>query len=893
MKTKAKIAALVMALSVAVSPVSAAAEWQQDPYQNWQWTENGVPVTGWEFINQNWYYFDANGYMVTGWQKIEGKQYYFNANGTLAVGWAQIGGNWYYFNGSGEMMTGWQRVEGYWYYMNSQGVMQKGWLTYGRDRYYLDENGAMEIGWVEVGDDWYFMNHDGLLQTGLIEVNGEVFYLDGDGKMLTGKQTLPGGTFNFDKETGAATGNKIPKPGKAFDAFGNEAEVTVAGSSGSSSSSGGTTVIYVPVDNGNSGNQGGNWNPGWDDDDDHENPGWNPGGDDNDDNNPSGEPPEPVAEDLQLLDAFFESKIPEINADYERDFNVSFDKESHVITIEIKNLEKRITNIRYGNLLYELVDYKNGLVTDWRLGSYEYNALYDTWENAEGSEYHRPIFLSRYATDFVNSGLSVFATTETLIGKSAEVTLLLGGTMPTEPYTINFVQASETVEDNPNCKMNVLYEDQYGRYDDYYETVQCLQRDYGVRVEYQLPDGYEYAYIQLSSGNYLEEDNSISYLGYTAPYTYKTPETEIVDNGDGSFTTTYMRDNNGKGEYSVSYDENGFTIWGLDLSRFYYWQYLEEGNPEYDVIGRIYVRPIESTGQITVNGYRDDYISLNGNGLTLALPEGDVYNLRLDFSRPISFNGYSVEYVYLYDLLDTLDDENRYPGDANTRYPSSYYYDCTRKVSSADTGEYTYKFGYFDFRVVYSETDGERYITLPQLTKNKLSGVSLDVDIQTDNFFACYVNGKRTDRFRWGDNGQGLVINVSADSLGTFQLDDFSVNFAKPTQMGDIYLNSINVRWRQYWYEDDTYEWVWEADANWENAYGTHYYAESTDREETNKGYIYHFQDVDDGFSFTVKVSEDGKQIYFPDLNQSMIAGNIMSVDTTVEVESVEEQAEN
>ena len=80
---KKKIAALVMALAVAVSPMTVAAEWKQDSYQNWQWVENGTPVTGWKFIDQNWYYFGGNGKMVTGWKLVSGKWYYLRSWGGM------------------------------------------------------------------------------------------------------------------------------------------------------------------------------------------------------------------------------------------------------------------------------------------------------------------------------------------------------------------------------------------------------------------------------------------------------------------------------------------------------------------------------------------------------------------------------------------------------------------------------------------------------------------------------------------------------------------------------------------------------------------------------------------------------------------------------------------
>ncbi len=883
MKMKAKIAAVIMALSVAVSPVSAAAEWQQDPYQNWQWTENGVPVTGWEFINQNWYYFDGNGYMVTGWQKIDGKQYYFNANGTLAIGWAEIGGNWYYFNGSGEMMTGWQRVEGYWYYMNSQGVMQKGWLTYGRDRYYLDENGAMEIGWVEVGDDWYFMNHDGLLQTGMIEVNGEVFYLDGDGKMVKGDVTFGGEKYKFDEETGAATGSKIPKPGKAFDAFGNEAEVTVAGSSGSSGSSGGTTVIYVPVDNGNSGNQGGNWNPGWDDDDDddNDNPGWNPGGDgDGDgDDNPSGEPPEPVAEDLQLLDAFFESKVPEINADYERDFNVSFDKSSHKVTIEIKNLEKRVYNIRYGNLLHELVNYKDGLVTQYKVGNGQYRNLYRTWENENGSEYHDPIYLGYYVEDFFNAGLTVFSTTGSLIGSTVEVTLRLGNEMETQPYTVEFVRASvnEIVPDNPDCKM-ALWEMRDGFASK--QAVDCEQVGNDVMVYYTLPEDYQYEGINFKYGRYYDDQHNRMLLGWMRPEYFNSPDCTIEEIESGVFKTTFETDiidtngrkNHGKYSYTIEFVDDGFLIKNMDLSQFYY----DHSSDENNYIGEIHSGPIPEPG-ITIKAVKDSEVErieyeLDEKGLSFDLPSGSIYDLsiRSDFPNHFLIDGYSISSIYLEDISDVSKNKFRNDG-AN----GAYSYDCIQKEKNTSNGvvTYTYDFGYFDFFIQYIEQNGKKTLVFPQLTAEVLKDLDFSVQIDVHDTFSYQINGSSTSgSYSWTENG----LTISHNGSGSFINDDFYINFYVPIEIGGVSVKTINI-------EYGPYENRWNNYLSFERSDGNIDTIQDVLFADNGNTRTYHFRELTWGVDFRVQISEDGKQISFPDLSEDMLEGNALSVDVTVE----------
>lgn len=69
--------------------------------------------------------------MVTGWRYIDGNWYYFSSSGAMQVNWQQIDGNWYYFNSNGTMVhSGWYRLiypgafnnQPYYNYFNSDGV---------------------------------------------------------------------------------------------------------------------------------------------------------------------------------------------------------------------------------------------------------------------------------------------------------------------------------------------------------------------------------------------------------------------------------------------------------------------------------------------------------------------------------------------------------------------------------------------------------------------------------------------------------------------------------------------------------------------------------------------------------------------------------------------------
>ena len=107
---------------------------------------NGYMVTGYYDIwNENTntytiYKFDENGALMTGWEKIDNKWYYFDNNSNFAVGWKKIGNTWYYFNDFGKMMTGWQLINGKYYYFENNGAMAANkWVG----NYYLQADGSM------------------------------------------------------------------------------------------------------------------------------------------------------------------------------------------------------------------------------------------------------------------------------------------------------------------------------------------------------------------------------------------------------------------------------------------------------------------------------------------------------------------------------------------------------------------------------------------------------------------------------------------------------------------------------------------------------------------------------------------------------------------------------
>ncbi len=186
--------------------------------------------TGWQQINNNWYYYNDKSILQTGWQNIEGKYYYFNESGVMQKDWLYSDGNWYYlntggdrrsgwlelnkkwyyldangvmqtglaradghvfyFNGSGEMQTGWQKVSNKWYFIDYTSGAQIGWKKISNKWYYFNINGEMQTDWQKVDNVWYYMNGSGEMQTGWQKIGGKWYYLLGNGAMQTGWQKI-------------------------------------------------------------------------------------------------------------------------------------------------------------------------------------------------------------------------------------------------------------------------------------------------------------------------------------------------------------------------------------------------------------------------------------------------------------------------------------------------------------------------------------------------------------------------------------------------------------------------------------------------------------------------------------------------------------------------------
>ena len=108
--------------------------------------EDGDPITGWQELEGNTYYFDPDSFaMQIRWITLEDGRYYLGEDGIRRTDWQTIDGKRYYLGDNGAMVTGWLEQEAGMMYLNDQGNPHTGWLELPEGKYYLDENSMISI----------------------------------------------------------------------------------------------------------------------------------------------------------------------------------------------------------------------------------------------------------------------------------------------------------------------------------------------------------------------------------------------------------------------------------------------------------------------------------------------------------------------------------------------------------------------------------------------------------------------------------------------------------------------------------------------------------------------------------------------------------------------------
>lgn len=175
--------------------------------------EDGDPISGWQELEGNIYYFDPESFAMqirwvnledgryylgddgirrTGWQTIDGQRYYLGDEGIMHTGWLEQDAGMMYLNDHGNPHAGWLELEDGTYYLDENYLRQYGWLELDENRYYLDEDGRLHTQWLELEEGTYYLGEDGIPQTGWQTIDDNVYYLGEDGIMHTGWLELDG-----------------------------------------------------------------------------------------------------------------------------------------------------------------------------------------------------------------------------------------------------------------------------------------------------------------------------------------------------------------------------------------------------------------------------------------------------------------------------------------------------------------------------------------------------------------------------------------------------------------------------------------------------------------------------------------------------------------------------
>lgn len=117
--------------------------------------------TGWQYVNNRWYYLDKDGAAQTGWQDINNNWYYFNEAGAAQTGAQEINGRRYYFDPSNAWaLRGWQYLNNHWYYFDPVNAwLITDWTTVNGVQYYLDPTtGQMATRITKIDTDTYYFD---------------------------------------------------------------------------------------------------------------------------------------------------------------------------------------------------------------------------------------------------------------------------------------------------------------------------------------------------------------------------------------------------------------------------------------------------------------------------------------------------------------------------------------------------------------------------------------------------------------------------------------------------------------------------------------------------------------------------------------------------------------
>ncbi len=156
-----------------------------------------VILTGWQKVDDNWYYYDKTGVkQVSKWLKSGTKWYYVDENGVMQTSkW--INGN-YYVKADGTMAI-LEFVDGGKYYVGKDGKWDKAtkWIKSGDKWYYIVSGKVQTSKWIEIGKKWYHFDKAGVMETS--KWIGGNYYVKADGTMAI-SEFVDGGKYYVGKD---------------------------------------------------------------------------------------------------------------------------------------------------------------------------------------------------------------------------------------------------------------------------------------------------------------------------------------------------------------------------------------------------------------------------------------------------------------------------------------------------------------------------------------------------------------------------------------------------------------------------------------------------------------------------------------------------------------------
>lgn len=203
-------ATLAATMIFSLSTLSAKAQWY-DVSGEKKWMDNGSYVSGWKFIDGQYYFFNKSTNLVKGWFQDESNSWYFSdyETGIMQTGWVPANStDWYYLNPlNGIMQSNTDiDIDGSKYFFNDIGIMLRGEQVINGYKYILAQSGEFiskgekvedEGAWVNEDGQYYFVKN-GVKQTGWLTLNSKKYYLEKPtGKMLINKQVIDGKTYEF------------------------------------------------------------------------------------------------------------------------------------------------------------------------------------------------------------------------------------------------------------------------------------------------------------------------------------------------------------------------------------------------------------------------------------------------------------------------------------------------------------------------------------------------------------------------------------------------------------------------------------------------------------------------------------------------------------------------